>query len=138
MTTRACAAGVLMAVMTAMGCGDSPTSPSDLIGRTWRLVSIDPASGPSTVVTDPSRYWIEFISDTRLSARTDCNTCSGNYALSGTTVSIGPLACTRAFCGDTSLDTVFTQGLSEAKTMTLDDQLLSIRSDARTLKLRPE
>ena len=139
MTIRtASAVGVLMAALTAMGCGDSPTSPSELTGRMWRLVSIDAATGPSTVVTDPSRYWLEFLSDTRLSARADCNTCSGNYSLSGTTVSIGALACTRAFCGETSLDTVFMQGLTEAKTLTLDDQLLEIRSDARTLKLRAE
>jgi heat shock protein HslJ len=121
-----------------MGCGDSPTSPSDITGRMWRLVSIEPSSGPSTVVTDSSRYWIEFISETRLSARADCNTCSGNYKLSGTTVSIGALACTRAFCGETSLDTVFLQGLSDANTLTLDDQLLELESAARTLKFRAE
>ena len=136
---RAVAVGlVLIATALSPGCGESPTSPSDLTGRLWRLVSIEPASGPSTVVTDPSRYTIEFISDTRLSARADCNTCSGTYTLSGTTVSIGALACTRAFCGDTSLDAVFTQGLSEARTMTLDEQLLEIGSDARTLRFRAQ
>ena len=135
---RACAVGVMMAAVAAMGCGDSPTSPSELTGRTWRLVSIEPASGSSTVVTDPSRYSIEFISETRLAVRADCNTCSGNYTLSGTTFSIGALACTRAFCGESSLDTVFTQGLNDANTLTLEDQLLEIGSAARTLKFRVE
>ena len=139
MTIRGtCAIGLLMAVVTAMGCGDSPTSPSDLTGRMWRLVSIEPASGPSTVVNDASRYWLEFISETALSARADCNTCTGSYSLSGTTVSIGPLACTRAFCGETSLDTVFMQGLNDANSLTVDDQLLEIKSAARTLKFRAE
>lgn len=136
---RARAAGLaVIALAGAIGCGESPTSPSDLIGRTWRLVSIAPASGPSTVVTDPSRYSIEFRDETRLSVRADCNTCSGSYALSGRSISIGALACTRAFCGETSLDAVFVQGLSEAKTAALEEQLLAIGSDARTLRFRAQ
>ncbi len=94
----------------------------------WRLVAIEPATGPSIAVADGSRYWIEFLSETRLSARADCNTCSGSYTLSGTTVTIGPLACTRAFCGEASLDTPFTQGLTDARELTLDEQLLQIKS----------
>ena len=132
------AVSALVALVAATGCDDSPTSPSELMGRMWRLVAIEPASGSSTVVIDPSRYWIEFISDTRISVGADCNTCSGGYTLSGTNVSISPLACTRAFCGEASLDIVFMQSLTEAKTLTLDSQLLEIRSDARTLKLRAE
>ena len=137
-TCRTCAVGLMMAAITVMGCGDSPTSPSDLTNRMWRLVSIEPESGPSTVVTDQSRYWIEFLDETRLSARADCNRCTGGYSLSGTTVSIGPLACTRAFCGETSLDTVFVQGLTDATAITIDEQLLEIKSAARTLKFRAE
>jgi heat shock protein HslJ len=133
------AAGIVVIAMAgALGCGESPTSPSDLTGRTWRLVSIEPASGPSTVVTDPSRYSIEFLDETRLSARADCNTCSGTYTLSGRNITIGALACTRAFCGETSLDGVFTQGLTDAQSLTLEEQLLAIGSDARTLRFRAQ
>jgi heat shock protein HslJ len=126
------------AALAASGCGSSPTSPSDLVGRMWRLVSIEPASGSSTVVSDQRRYWIEFLDETRISSRADCNTCNGTYSLSGTNISIGALACTRAFCGADSLDTVFTQGLIDARTLTLDSGLLEIASDARTLKFRAE
>ena len=128
-----------VAVMTiATACGESPTSPSDLTGKMWRLVAIEPATGPSIAVADGSRYWIEFLTETRLSARADCNTCSGSYTLSGTTVTIGPLACTRAFCGEASLDTLFTQGLTDARELTLDEQLLQIKSPTTTLKFRAQ
>ena len=137
-TGRTCAVGLMLVAVTVMGCGDSPTSPSDLTDRTWRLVSIEPESGPATVVTDQLRYWVEFLDETRLSARADCNTCTGGYSVSGTTASIGPLACTRAFCGETSLDTVFVQGLTDATTISIDEQLLEIKSAARTLKFRAE
>jgi heat shock protein HslJ len=128
-----------VAVITiAAACGESPTSPSDLTGKMWRLVAIEPATGPSIAVADGSRYWIEFLTETRLSARADCNTCSGSYTLSGATVTICPLACTRAFCGEASLDTPFTQGLSEARELTLDEQLLQIKSPTTTLKFRAQ
>ena len=129
---------VSAAAIAVSACGSSPTSPSDLVGRMWRLVSIEPASGSSTVVSDQTRYWIEFLDEARISARADCNTCSGRYSLSGENVSITALACTRAFCGTDSLDTVFTQGLNDARTLTLDGGLLQLASHARTLKFRAE
>jgi heat shock protein HslJ len=138
-TSRVSAGMFAVAVITiAAACGESPTSPSDLTGKMWRLVAIEPATGPSIAVADGLRYWIEFLTETRLSARADCNTCSGSYTLSGATVTIGPLACTRAFCGEASLDTPFTQGLSEARELTLDEQLLQIKSPTTTLKFRAQ
>ena len=130
------AVGVMTIAMAS--CGESPTSPSDLTGKMWRLVAIEPATGNSIAVADGSRYWIEFLSESRLSARADCNTCSGSYTLSGTSVTIGPLACTRAFCGEASLDTPFTQGLTDARELTLDEQLLQIKSPTGTLKFRAQ
>jgi heat shock protein HslJ len=139
-TARVSAGLIAVAALTIVvpACGESPTSPSDLTGGTWRLVAIEPVTGPSIAVTDGSRYWIEFVSETQISARADCNSCSGSYTLSGTTVTIGPLACTRAFCGETSLDTPFTQGLTEARELTLDEQLLQIKSPTTTLKFRAQ
>ena len=139
-TSRVSAGMFAVAVMTiaAASCGESPTSPSDLTGKMWRLVAIEPATGPSIAVADGSRYWVEFLSETRLSARADCNTCSGSYTLNGATVTIGPLACTRAFCGEASLDTPFTQGLTDARELTLDEQLLQIKSPTTTLKFRAQ
>ena len=40
--------------------------------------------------------------------------------------------------GADSLDTVFLQGLTEARMLTLDGGLLEIANDARTLKFRAE
>jgi heat shock protein HslJ len=137
-STRAAGALAIFVALAMTSCGESPTSPSDLTDRLWRLVAIEPATGTATVVTDSARYSLEFLNDSRVSARADCNTCSGSYSLSGESISIGPLACTRAFCGEASLDTIFTQGLSDARTATLDEGLLQLRGPAVTLKFRAQ
>ena len=136
MTTRRLAIALLaLGVLTAT-CGESPTEPSDLLGVTWRLVAIEPAAGPSTVVSNPERYTIEFLDGSRVSVRADCNVCSGTYALSGDTLAFGPLACTRAFCGTESLDTIFTQVLGGPLTASREQSSLVLRGSQTTLRFR--
>jgi heat shock protein HslJ len=129
--------GCLLVLATlAAGCGESPTEPSDLIGVSWRLVAIEPASGASTVVSNPERYTISFVDESGVSVRADCNTCSGTYALSGDTLAVGPLACTRVFCGPESLDTPYMQALASPLTATRDQTQLILRGPRATLRFR--
>jgi heat shock protein HslJ len=128
---------VVLAMLSA-ACGDSPTAPSDLLGVSWRLVAIEPPTGSSTVVSSPERYTIEFLEDSRVSVRADCNVCSGTYALSGDTLSLGPLACTRAFCGTESLDTPYTQALSSPLSAERDQTQLTLRGPQATLRFRTQ
>ena len=54
--------------------------------------------GCATTV-DPSRYTIEFQEAFRVRAQADCNVCTGSYrTATSIQLTIGPLACTRAFC----------------------------------------
>ncbi|MQA29421.1 MAG: META domain-containing protein [Luteitalea sp.] len=126
------ALGFMMAVSA---CDDGPTSPSDVVGETWRLVSLQEAGSTTPVIVpDPSRYTVAFGDDDSLGVMSDCNSCGGSYALSGSTLTVSALACTKVFCGDTSLDSRFTAGLQQAQTITLDDDEMTIQSAAGVLR----
>ena len=114
-------------------CGGGPTSPSDVIGETWSLVSLQEAGSTPVVVTDSSRYTVSFGDDNRVKVSSDCNSCGGGYTLTGSALTVGPLACTKAFCGNQSLDAKFTNILQRAATISVDDDELTIQSAAGTL-----
>lgn len=88
------------------------TTPDNLAGTRWRLVeiqSMDDAQG-TTRPADRAKYTLAFDPEGgRLSMRLDCNRGSGPYEdrrTKGTnegTMTIGPLAMTRAFCPPPSL-----------------------------------
>ena len=121
----------------ALGCDAGPTSPSDVIGDSFTLISLQETGSSSPInVNDPSRYQVTFETEGRLGVTSDCNSCGGSYQLSGSTVTITPLACTKVFCGDTSLDSKFTAILERAQSWTMDDDELTIQGPAGTLKFR--
>lgn len=127
---------LVLGVVALSACDESPTSPSDLVGETWRLASIERSGASPIVVPDPSRYTIQFLAGGRVSVRADCNTCSGPYVLDGLALSIRALACTRAFCGTASLDGEFTQALGQARLLARAGSQLTVRADGVTLQLR--
>lgn len=127
---------LLVLALTMAACNGSPTGPSDLAGAAWRLVSIDRAAGSATVVTSPERYTLEFLSDGRVAVRADCNVCSGSFRLAGETLTIDALACTRAFCGDASLDADYTRALAGPLSASRDQLLLVLRGSGVTLRFR--
>ena len=91
---------ILILVVTAslaLSCSDSPSGPNapESVLGSWELQSIQIAGEPVTSV-DPGLYTADFTMEGRVSARADCNRCSGSYAASGATLDIGALACTRA------------------------------------------
>jgi heat shock protein HslJ len=59
-------------------------------------------------VPDPENYTIRFDADGRVNVQADCNLCNGSYQTDGTGLTIGPLACTRAFCPPPSLGNLYT------------------------------
>jgi heat shock protein HslJ len=129
---------VLLPVLLATGCDETPTGPSDLTGGAWRLVTIDRTGMPSLNAPSGNRFSIEFLADNRLAVRADCNSCGGTYELAGTRFTTGPLACTRAFCGSDSLDTPFLDALTNARAISRDGAELIIRAEGVTLRLVKE
>ena len=127
---------VVAVFLLAGGCDESPTRPSDIEGQTWRLVSLERAGAASTTIADPSRYTLRFVDGGRVNVRSDCNSCGGAYSLTGTSLSVGALACTRAFCGDASLDGEYTRALQTARSLTRSGDSLTVQCDGMLLRFQ--
>jgi heat shock protein HslJ len=125
---------ILLAVVAMSACDEGPASPSDLVGDVWRLALIETAGTGALVVPEPERYTIQFLESGRLQVRADCNTCGGSYALTGAALSLGALACTRVFCGTTSLDGVFMQALEQTRSVARSGNELRLQGDGRVLR----
>jgi heat shock protein HslJ len=130
---RYAALPVLTAVL-AFGCDESPNEPSEIIGDTWRLASLQEASATPVVPPSGAQYTLRLTADNRAEVRSDCNTCNGVYSLDESDIQIGPLACTRAFCGEDSLDTEYVQALEDAEMLDVDEGEVTLTGDAFTLR----
>jgi heat shock protein HslJ len=128
------AAVLAAAILAGAACDENPTRPSDVEGQTWRLMSIERAGTASSTVADPSRYTIQFADAAHVNVRSDCNRCGGGYSLTGQSMSIGALACTRAFCGEASLDFEYTRALQTARSLGRSGDQLTIQCDGVVLR----
>jgi heat shock protein HslJ len=125
---------VLVAAL-AVSCSDSPSGPNEpesILGS-WDLQSIQIAGQPATSV-ESGRYTADFTADGHVSARADCNRCSGDYSSSGATLDIGVLACTRAYCGDESFFDEYALALDGALSFQRTSTGLQIRHAGGTLR----
>ncbi|MBM3771211.1 MAG: META domain-containing protein [Acidimicrobiia bacterium] len=135
---RALVLCLLVAVF--VGCDESPaTLPSgvltDRLSGTWTLVSLQPAGEPEQPTPIPARYTLTFAGE-RVTTLADCNTCNGTVAVSGTTVSIGPLlACARAACLTQAFASTYVGLLSGESTITrVTGVTLELSSSRGTLR----
>jgi heat shock protein HslJ len=119
---------IAVLLLALVSCATSPTAPSELVlpGITWKLRSIQRAGFPTIDIPVPERFTLLFTDDQRAVVRADCNTCTGQYELGGPNLQLGPLACTRAFCGADSPDTSFLNALAAE---------VSVSRNGRTLTL---
>ena len=107
----------------------------DLVGA-WQLVSVAETGNAFVTVGEPERFTAEFGADGRVSLRADCNRGSGGYTATASALTVGPMACTRAYCSSAPLDMTFTKLVSEATTWTAAKGSLKLRSDSGVLRLR--
>ena len=113
------------------------TSPSDIVGETWQLVSLQEAgTSVPIIVADPTKYKVTFNSSGTLSITSDCNTCTASYTKSGTTLTITNMACTLALCTGNSLDSKFTKALQQAQTIAQKNHDLTIQGGGNILLFR--
>ena len=129
---------LVLAVGCLLGaaCDETPTEPSNVTGDTWRLVSMQRGSGSPVTVPDPNRYTLRFGDQGRLEVKSDCNSCGGSYTLTGSTLDVGPVFCTKVFCGDTSLDSAFVAGLQGAALVTERGGELVVEGGGLALRFR--
>jgi heat shock protein HslJ len=137
---------VVLLVSFGFGCSDASTPTSSLsVGRplsvtadelsgTWTLLAMQPAGEAEQTTPAQTRYTLTF-SEGRLSTRVDCNTCSGVFSLSGSTLTAGPaLACTRAACGTMAFENAYTRLLGGEATAVLSGNTLVLSSPRGVLR----
>jgi len=101
---------VFVTLLFLAACGTASSSDT-ITGIVWQWTSLTDRSSENettTAVPNPENYTITFNEDGTLEGKADCNTFSGTYSQeNGFSITIG--AVTRAYCGDTSMDTQYLQ-----------------------------
>ena len=140
---------VVVVACLAIACAGSSSAPmgpsslsgglaltGDQIAGTWNLLSIRRAGQADQATPAGASYTLIF-ADGRLSTRVDCNVCSGEFALSGQTLTAGPaLACTRAACPTMAFDNAYTELLGGDNAVTLSNDTLVLSSVRGVLRFR--
>ena len=144
----------LVLLMATVACGGTaerlaaPTPPPADLGSTvtaqgrlglagaWQLVSVTATGQAAVSVGEPERFTAEFGAEGRVSLRADCNRCTGAYTATTSALTVGPMACTRAYCSSAPLDTTFTTLVGGATTWTAEKSSLELRGDSGLLRLR--
>ena len=136
MTTRIALAAAVLALVSA-GCRDRTADEAAIIGIEWRLDSIERPRGPALSAAGRS-YTLLLGTDGRASVRSDCNSCGGGYTLAGSSLAVTPLACTRVYCGDESLDPAYPAILQGARSWSLqgDRRLVITAADGSLVFVR--
>ena len=133
-TSRATAAALLLAIVAVLpGCDDDELDPSMITGVDWTLQSLQ-RTDFAVLTVEPGRYTLRLEPDGALRARSDCNICVGRYSLAGSSITVSSMACTRAFCGEESLDREYQRALLSARTLDGDDERLVVLGAEGTLR----
>jgi heat shock protein HslJ len=128
---------LLILAAGAAGCDDdSPLSPTTVTNVTWKLETIERVGSPTISVPNPEQYTLRMEDDGRVLVRADCNTCSGRYTLSGSSLSLNSVACTKAFCTLASLDGNYAAALERIQSVTITGSQLVVRGSDFTLRFR--
>ena len=115
-------AGLLSACSTSSESLLSPSSTAPLDG-TWRLTRMTSAAGIHDEALTANRFNVTFTGSS-LSAKVDCNRCGGSSTLADDTLILGALACTRAACASSPVDSQFAALLAGTKTVSVNYRVL--------------
>jgi para-nitrobenzyl esterase len=126
------AAAAVLFSCAACSTGGAGTAP-ELVGPVWRLQeirSMDDAQGVTRPEPD-RRYTVRFTSQGNAEFQLDCNRGSAPYTRTMTepgrgTLSLGPLATTRAMCPGGSLDARVARDMGFVRSYTIRDRTLSM------------
>lgn len=138
-------AALVVAVSLTACQGNSPTAPSPSsttpplgalsieTNAVWKLQSLVRADASAATINDPGLFTMSLADDKSLQVRSDCNQASGGYTTSGNTISIGPLASTRAYCASAPIDTEYLALLGGESTVSISGSTLRLSSSRGTL-----
>lgn len=105
---------------------DVSTSSSPIVGTTWEWQSSTNTQGTVTEPEDSSEFVLTFHADGRVTSTTDCNGVSGTYAAHGEVLSLSPLAATKMFCGEDTLETAYAGQLQTASSHVIEGDTLTL------------
>lgn len=130
----------ILSVSLALGaCSGTPISPTaatapaapSLEGTSWRLASFQTNDDGSKPLRPgaPDGFTLSFGKDGRLAVKLDCNRGNGPWQAvatdaTGGTLSLGPVATTRAMCPPDAVGTRLAQDLPALRTWRLQDNRL--------------
>ena len=119
--------------------GSSTAVTASIPAGTWRLVSLRETGHDEVRLVDPGSFTAAFGDDARVQLKADCNRCVAGYtARSNGSLTVGLMACTRAFCTATApIDTTFANLVAGAQTWSSpDDGHLELISNAGVLRFQ--
>jgi heat shock protein HslJ len=119
-----------------------PKTPMDepmLTDTVWQLQQIQFNDGTLLTPDNPANYAVEFMADGQLGVQADCNRVLGEFTEDGSSLAITLGPSTLAACGPESIDTEFTQSLSNAALyfFQADDLFIDLAFDSGTMQFSP-
>ena len=127
---------VLLLAVGAVACDGNPVSPTEITAVTWKLEAIERVGSPTITIPNPEQYTLRLETDGRAQVRADCNSCTGNYVMSGSSLSINAVACTRAFCSLASFDGNYSAALENVRSVSVTGNQLVVTGTGFTLRFR--
>lgn len=129
----------LIAVLSLIACGGTVSSPSAVPAPSpaslaietrvvWHLRSMTSADGSFLAIDDPNVFTLTLADDGKMNARADCNRASAGYKITGSTLSIGVIASTRAYCSTAPVDGRFLVLLGGDSVATVSGATLTLSS----------
>ena len=90
---------------------------------------------PTTTIDDPAKYTVTFGADGRAAFQVDCNRGNGSWTAAAAasdsgSLSFGPIALTKMFCPQPSVDTTVAADLGRVRSYLLSDGKLHLSMEA--------
>ena len=103
--------------------GSSASVIANYPSGSWRLVSLREDGHDEVSIADPGTFTAVFGDDARVQLKADCNRCVAGYtARPDGSLTVGLMACTRAYCAATApTDTTFANLVAGAQTWSSPD-----------------
>lgn len=139
-TTRVVASLPSLAIVISFAaCAHNVTGPSSIPtssgvaaaiaeGTQWKLQSLTRADSTVTTVSEPDRFTLTFNDGNKITVRADCNNAFGGFTANGNSISVGPMASTKAYCSSAPLDGDYLTAISGDSTLDVTTTTLVMSS----------
>lgn len=129
----------LLAALSACDTSRSVTNPDVAVADptgAWALQSFALSDGRVVTVPDPSSYTLDLglTEASRAHIRADCNLCNGSYESTGSMLTFGLMACTRAACPPESLGNDYERALGSTTAYQRSGRSLTLTYDGGQMR----